>query len=244
MVEVVVAGCGEAHAGDLRSVVADRSDAEEFNIRYVKDAAELEALFDERASIDILIIDVELKGESVADSQYPRGIDLVLRRVPEDGLTQVIYVAERFDWATRVYRTRHVYYLVWPMDADDLNDALDQACENLKAAANRPLVIRSDGRIQAVAPCNIHYIESDRRRLHIHTADGVLTTYATLDSVARGLPSCFVRSHKSFLVNMKSISRMDTDRVILTTGEHVPVSQKRRKATQDAFVAYVGSVTQ
>ena len=56
--------------------------------------------------------------------------------------------------------------------------------------------------------------------------------------MAHGLPSCFVRSHKSFLVNMASIETLDADHVVLQTGEAVPVSQKRRKATQEAFIAF------
>lgn len=240
MLEVVVAGCDKGCVEALESAIKRRPDAAEFTVRHVADAAGLEALLARGEALDILVIDVELGGPCVDGPQgsLPGGIDFVLRQLPAKGQTQVVYVGENPLWTTKSYRTPHVYFLVQPFNEDDLDDALEKACQNLRAAANRPLVVRCDGKIQAVAPHKINFIESDRRKLHIHTADGVVTTYATLDSVAHGLPSCFVRSHKSFLVNMASIETLDADHVVLQTGEAVPVSQKRRKATQEAFIAF------
>ena len=94
--------------------------------------------------------------------------------------------------------------------------------------------------MRAVQPSRITYVESDRRKLHIHAGKDVLTTYATLDALMRDLPDTFVRCHKSFLVNMRYIAFIEATRIGLLSGEVVPVSQKRRRATQEAFARYVG----
>lgn len=199
--------------------------------------AAFESYLDEGGLVDILITNV-----SVDDPQRCDGIDLVQRRFPAGSPVQVIYVADTAEYATHAYRTQHVYFLIYPIAPEDFVDALDRAFTNVRAATNRPFAVRADGRVQVVYPRKISYIESDRRKLRIHVGSDVITTYATLDSVARSLPSSFVRSHKSFLVNMGFIESVDPTHVTLFSGEIVPVSQKRRKATAKAFDDYMSSL--
>lgn len=98
------------------------------------------------------------------------------------------------------------------------------------------------GGARSVLPSEIAFVESDRRRLRLHLRGEVLETYGKLSEVARKLPSSFVQSHKSFLVNLAFVRELRADSLVLTTGEVVPMSQKRRKATREAFRAYVGRV--
>lgn len=184
--------------------------------------------------IDVLFVDTVLDANDVD----PTGIEFVASEYPAGSATQVIYVTNRLEHATAAYRTQHVYLLGGDFSADDLNDALGAACKALHAISARPLGVRVDGKMRAIVPSCVSYIESDRRRLHIHVGDEVLTTYSTLDAMARVLPHTFVRCHKSFLVNIRCIQSIDAAHVTLFTGEVLPVSQTRRKSTYEAFVAY------
>lgn len=197
--------------------------------------ADFDAHFDDAGFLDILMIDTV----AGPDDAGTGGIDLVARRFPAGSPTQVVYVTRHLEHATAVYHTQHVYLLSDPVLPGDLGLAIEAACRELHAAENRPLAIRVEGKIQVVSPRRICYIESDRRKLHIHVGDEVITIYATLDALTRVLPNTFVRCHKSFLVNMRCIESVDSTHITLYTGETVPVSQKRRKATHDAFVAYM-----
>lgn len=196
--------------------------------------SELDAQIEAAGGIDVLIIDTALGSDG-----QPLGIEFVRRRFPVGCGTQVIYISSHAEHATRAYRTQHVYLIMEPVRPEVLGDALDRAMQNLRVAANRPIGVRTDGKIRVIFPHKISYIESDRRKLHIHTGDEVLTTYATLDLLEHDLPGSFVRSHKSFLVNMRFVESMDSAHICLFSGEMVPVSQKRRKATHDAFMAYM-----
>lgn len=236
MYTVVILEPSDAHAQTLASLL-DAYDAEPFEVVRFADEASFESYLDADGLVDVLVTNVSLSGSQPGTD----GIELVQRRFPVGSSTQVIYATDCIECATRVYRTQHVYFLAYPIAEEDAVDAFDHAFANLRTAANRPLAIRSDGRIQVVYPRKISYIESDRRKLHIHVGPDVVTTYATLDSVARDLPSTFVRSHKSFLVNMSFIESVDTSHVTLFSGEEVPVSQKRRKTTHKAFDAYMNS---
>ena len=117
----------------------------------------------------------------------------------------MIYVTGFIEYCTSVYRTEHVYFLAKPVAQDDLDDALDRAFERLAARASKPLSIRFGGKVVLVAPERISYIESDRRKVHIHVGAEDIETYASLSDIAAELPASFIQCHKSFLVNMDCI---------------------------------------
>lgn len=235
MYNVVTALDNQQHTDILYGKLKMTEFFDQMSVTTLVGSAQIEAYFDAGNPVDILIVGTVLD----EDDDHPTGIEMVQRRFPAGGDVQVIYATMHPEYITRAYRTQHIYYLLSPVLIDDLNDALTCAVQNLRASMNRPLSIRCDGKVQVVFPCKVSYIESDRRKCHLHVGDEVLTTYATLDSLARELPTSFVRSHKSFLVNMRAIESMDSTRIKLFSGEYVPVSQKRRRATHEAFMAYV-----
>lgn len=225
----------DKRARSLEAMMASSPWIGSVDVERIRDREGLEARLDAGPGIDILISDTVL----AEDDEEPTGIDLVREHVPVSGDTQIIYATEHAEYATKAYQTRHVYYLLEPIVQGELDDALSCAVHNLHAIVNRPISVRCGGKIQVVFPHRVAFVESDRRRCHIHMGDESLTTYATLDALAHELPSTFVRCHKSFLVNMRFIESVEGSVVKLFTGETLPVSQKRRKATADAFTEYV-----
>ena len=67
--------------------------------------------------------------------------------------------------------------------------------------------------------------------------------YDKLDEVEKKLKCCgFLRIHKSYLVNMKHIRKINNYKVLLDTGAELPVPRIRYHAVKEAFVAYKGAL--
>lgn len=181
---------------------------------------------------DVLLMDIVL-------GDGPDGIEVVKRFAPDGGGTQVIFITGFAEYCTKVYQTEHVYFLTKPVAQSDFNAALGKAFANLDASASRPvgLVIGSD--VVALQPQKISYIESNRRKVRIHQGRDLLDAYASLEELAMKLPSSFVRCHKGFLVNMNYIDKLQKSDVRLLSGELVPLSQRRRPAVREAFIAHL-----
>lgn len=241
MCKLVILEANDVRAEALMAGVL-ASGVDGLDVSIVPTAVEFERAAAQCPGIDIAVIGMELSpNECPVEGRCPSGVELVLRCFPEGSRTQVIYTVDRLELVSHAYRSRHAYLLTWPIEEAALRRALERALDGLRIDAQQPLVVRSDGKVHTVLPCRIVYIESDRRRLHIHTVDrGVLTTYATLDSMARVLPASFAYSHKSFLVNLAFVHAVETDRVVLRNGEAVPVSQRCRRAVREAFAAFAG----
>lgn len=233
MYRVVIVEDEPEQARILQSMIEKFPRIGELDIEQVSGVPALESLLSRNASIDILMMDIELGSEDA------NGIDAVKRYFPAGCGTQVIYVTGYIEHCTSVYRTEHVYFLTKPVAQDDLDDALSRALAKLDASAVRPLSVRFGGRMMLVQPHRIDYIESDRRKARIHMGAQEVEIYAALSDLAEELPASFFQCHKSFLVNMDRIVELRKDGVLLSSGQVVPVSQKKRKLMREAFFAHM-----
>jgi DNA-binding LytR/AlgR family response regulator len=98
-----------------------------------------------------------------------------------------------------------------------------------------PLVIKKQGTVYQLFPEEIAFIESNRRKVFIHTLTNVIEAYASLSSICEKLPDNFAQCHKSFLVNLDLVKTLDAKTLHLKTGDQIPVSQTRKKETRQAF---------
>lgn len=198
----------------------------------------LAAFIADEGEPDICFMDIRapLPG---SDAPAAAGIQAVSRLFPAGSHTQVIYVTGFPEYCVPVYETRHTYLLLKPVRPDQLQAALARAVANLKAGERDCLALSVGASVLRVPVQKIVYVESMRRKVAVHTVDGELEAYAKLSDLAEQLPGCFVRTHKSYLVNMGFIDRIDRKVAELSTGTCVPVSRQRSAATREAFRAYL-----
>ena len=88
-----------------------------------------------------------------------------------------------------------------------------------------------------VNTADIVYVESYNRHLIICTCDGKKAEIVgKLGEFIKLLPhELFISIHKSFAVNMKYISEFNEGGVVMTIGETLPVSVRRKSETLRAF---------
>ena len=98
---------------------------------------ELEDLLKRGIQIDILITDV------IMPEGQPSGIDVVQSLFPPECGTQIIYTSGFMEQALEVYATKHVYFLLKPIEPQKLSDALYKAIEALPRHAPSMLRIKT-----------------------------------------------------------------------------------------------------
>jgi DNA-binding LytR/AlgR family response regulator len=187
--------------------------------------------------IDILLASVDFESTDLT------GVDIVQRFFPEQSGTQVIYMGSQSINPEIVYKTPHVWLLMKPIDPQSLEEALEKAIRNARLFMERPIRVRSRGQERVLYPQDIYYIESDRRILHYHLFDEEISAYGRLGVIAQELPARFVQCHKSFLVNLDYVVELGPTDALLSNGDKVPVSQRRRSAMRNAFSKFVRNET-
>jgi two-component system LytT family response regulator len=186
---------------------------------------------------DLLLLDVQmpkLNGFEV--------LELVGRDVA------VIFTTAHDEYALRAFDVHAVDYLLKPFSAERLADALARARQRLErreslpvsalAAAARPpgarstrVLVRDGGRVHVLPVEGIDYVQAQDDYVAYHTAAKDYLKEQTLADAESSLdPAKFVRVHRSYLMNIDRLARVELDArenrvAILTTGERIPVSR-------------------
>ncbi len=219
----------------LRRMVADSPFGERLSVDAVQSVTALESLIDAGRRIDIIMMDIALGSTS------PNGIEVVRRLFPAGSETQVIYVSGYVEFCTPVYQTEHVYFLLKPVKQHELDAALRKSLSRLNASDSEPIALRHGSTVTLVPAAEIEYVESDRRKVRVHTTTGkVIEIYATLSEMTAMLPDDFAQCHKSFIVNMALVDELSATLIRMRSGAEIPVSQRQRKAIRQTFFRYVG----
>ncbi|GAC1394950.1 MAG: hypothetical protein NVSMB63_14220 [Sediminibacterium sp.] len=105
-----------------------------------------------------------------------------------------------------------------------------QAVTTNPARQNR-IVLKDNGKIKIIPTANIQYLEAADDYVKIHTAEGVFLKNKTMNYFEQVLEQQqFIRIHRSYLVNMLLITRIDpyekeNHLAILSIGVRLPVSK-------------------
>ena len=98
-----------------------------------------------------------------------------------------------------------------------------------KEGRARTVLLRtSDGGRTSVKIDDILYIEVFHTELDLHCRGGILVCYGSLAGVFDALPpNAFYRSHRSYIVNLKYVMKLEKYAFTLVTGDRVTVAKNR-----------------
>ena len=181
------------------------------------------------------------------DVQMPRLLGTELLDVLEEA-PAVIFTTAFEKYAVQAFEQAAVDYLLKPFSLERFGEALQRfqnSLSNKKETGPRPqrklerLVLRDEGRVRIIALAEIHRLEADGDYVKIHTAQGAFMKKQSLQSYAAQLPADqFVRVHRSHLLNLAELSRIDrykkNEHLALTKqGNKVPVSRSGYKLLKE-----------
>jgi two-component system, LytTR family, response regulator len=178
------------------------------------------------------------------DVQMPKLDGLEVLELIEPG-PAVVFVTAYDQYAMRAFEANAVDYLLKPFGAERFELALERAKSRLGArrlplevaaarpAAERPqrIVIKDGTRVHVVPLDKLDYIEAQGDYAGIHSGGKVYLKQQPIASLEAVLdPSRFVRIHRSVIVNLERVTRVEpygkeSRLAILTGGERLPVSR-------------------
>ena len=195
----------------------------------------------------------ELKPDLVfLDIQMPKLDGFEVLELLEDRSAFIIFVTAYDQYALKAFEAHAVDYLLKPFAEDRLKTALARARSlrampspepqqalhpaDLAAAARPPghaqrVVVRDGTRVHIIPMQKLDYAEAQDDYIALHSQGKPYLKQQTLASLEAQLdPDRFVRIHRSYLVNLERIARIepytkDTRVVVLHDGTQLPVSR-------------------
>ena len=182
---------------------------------------------------DILIMDVNLKDGN--------GIQTVKRIQAAHPGIKVIYLTGILQYATEIFQTDPIYFLTKPINENKLADAIEKAKKALESDRSDSMVIKTNGSEVLIYRKEIVFVESRGRKLIFYMNNGdELCVYEKMDVMQNQLGFNFVRSHKSFLINMKYIVERNNQEFSLADGRVLPISKPNLREAKMRFISYLG----
>lgn len=163
----------------------------------------------------------------------------------------VIFTTAFEEYAIKAFEAHAVDYLLKPFSRERFGKAMDkwiQWSASIKQSSIKPtaallesaalspmqqdrIVVKTGTKIQVIPIFEIQYLEAADDYVNIHTPDGAFLKNRTMNFFEQLLdPRHFVRVHRSYLVNVQQIVRLDpyekeTQVAILKNGAKIPVSK-------------------
>jgi len=139
----------------------------------------------------------------------------------------------------RVYDVAHAYFLTKPVTLERLEKAVRAAEKHLNELS-QTITIKCGATLHSLFTADILYMESNRRKVLIHTVERVYEVYEQLQPLTQLAGPKFIQCHKSYSVNLQYARTIDGRFFYLSTGEQIPISQRAYTKVKRAFVQYLG----
>lgn len=186
----------------------------------------------EHKPFDVIFLDVEMNGMNGLQTAER------IRRLDENVI--LIYATSHREYVYDAFEANPLRFLVKPVTFERFSEVLTIANEKIMSNKKSIFVV-SDRKQMRFCSDEIVFIESDRRKLLLHTSDGQeYEIYGKLDEWAQKLyVNDFILVHKSYLVNMSYITAFDAGNVTLTNRRVIPISESRRKYAKEEHYKYI-----
>ncbi len=196
----------------------------------------LESL-DKTGAFDILLLDVcmpGIDGTQVAAEVRKRG-----------DKSEIIFLTTSDEFAVEAFALKAAHYLVKPFTRSQLTEALDRVMVRFCAGVVPKVALKlSGGGTRALELDEILWIESRNHAQTVYLKDGgceearesLGQQMAVLEELS---PGQFVSPCKGFLVNQKAIRTIEPKRIIMRSGQEIPLARGIFREFTDRYFAYM-----
>lgn len=132
-------------------------------------------------------------------------------------------------------------FLLKDIDPDKLKYLFDKAKTKLLELENNNLVIVNKDATYVVQIEKLLYIESRGHLLVFKTEEEEFLTYGKVEEYRSRLSVNFFQCHKSYLVNMDKISRIEGNLIFMGKDIRVPIARSKYKETYHTFFSHIKS---
>lgn len=192
-----------------------------------------ETVLKDDIDIDIAFLDVEMEGLS--------GIH-VGRKLKEKNPDVLIFIVTSFgEYLDEAMKFRVFRYLTKPIDKNRLYRNLNEAVLVYMDSNKNTVIEMKDGVIK-VKERDIVFVRADDRKSEIMlSSEERIYSISPMKHWREVLTSkCFIESHRGVIINLRHISKIEKDKIILLDGkEEEYLSRRKYRTLKEAYLLYM-----
>ncbi len=182
----------------------------------------------ESNKVDVLILDINLKSETT-------GCDIaeMVRKKNKD--VYIIFTTGHLEYALIAYKYKTFDYLPKPIVDERLEETILRLMDDMKSTPSK--FIRLNNNRTIINQDEVNYIKKDGMKLVFCTNNRTYETYSSFNKIQNCLPDNFVRCHKSFIVNVKNISDINSNKntILFAPNESCSIGAKYKNEIMEVL---------
>lgn len=179
---------------------------------------------------DVFLLDIcmhNMSGIQVAEAIRERDKEVL-----------IVFITSSKDYAMEGYRVHAVDYLLKPISYERICETMEWILKNLKVDSKVIEILSNRVRMK-LKVSTIMYAEVFNTVCVLHTTQDEYRTYITLDELCGLLEdNRFIRCHRSFLVNMDYVDKIEEHNFILKNMTMVPIGRKNCTEVKKKYYSY------
>lgn len=233
MIKIAVCDDDIAFTGTTQTFL-DRISAEhheELQISVFLSGSALVKEYQNGNSFDLIFLDIEMDGmDGIATARHIR---------EQDYHALIVYISSHDEYLRQLFEAEPFRFLKKPVSYDEFCTVFFQARKRIVAMQNSFFCFRSGKNLMKVFCRDILYFESSGRKVILHTLQHAYEFYDKLNNIEEKLGDFrFVRIHKAYLVNLDNVESFQYERLALTDGTILSISEKNRPRLRNEFWHY------
>lgn len=204
-----------------------------FKITYFNEGQDLiEHMESSKETFDIIFLDIYMKAS--------HGIDIARDIREFDKECKIIFITSSEAHAIDSYDVRAIYYILKPINEEKFSLAIKLAIEELDKGNKQIVIINKRGSYRVLYK-DILYAESKARVVNIYLKSGeIITFYSKLEDFYQSLKDeSFLKCHKSFIVNMDYILKIEDNFIFTGDNIKIPISSTNISVIKEMYFKYL-----
>ena len=196
-----------------------------------------ETMLEAKQGFSILFLDVELEGIS--------GLSAGERLRKMNNRIIIFVVTSHDDYLDDAFDLHAFRYMTKPVNEARLFRSLDIAMELYKSLSKTISLETKDGKVVNLLSSDIIMVEALSRKVTFYTTDGDYQAAKSINYYAKLMTDIpFYRTHRSFIVNFRHITRFDDLNVWLGRDDayHAYLAKRRHPGFKRAYMLYLADI--
>lgn len=195
---------------------------------------ELISTLEKGKQFDIFLLDIMMPGFT--------GIEVAKEIRTFDKAAPIVFFTSSPEFALQSYAVRAVNYVLKPISMDSFFITLDEVLNQMTIEQDADiLIVKSTEGIQKIRLSTLVFAEVSGRSVYYHLLSGkVVECLEPFTSVCEKLLRYryFLKTYRSYIVNMQYIDTINTKQITLQTAAVVPIVQGKMKEMKQHYLAY------
>ncbi|MDO5559845.1 MAG: LytTR family DNA-binding domain-containing protein [Oscillospiraceae bacterium] len=183
---------------------------------------------------DLIFLDIEMPDID--------GIKAAKKIREKDKKVKLVYAADHSEYAVNAFTVHPFDFAVKPLDPPKIRAILDEYIKyTVQQDEEKKVTLKTSGGTIVFSLGDIIAFEYiDNRRILVHTTSKSEEIRGSISEILQTI-NCeyFVSPHRSFIVNLREVNKIDDYIIYMSNGLQIPAAQKRLKEFQNMLNSYI-----